>query len=152
MLGRERQRPARRQLDRRSGWRAVDVSGLASGVATIVTGASHSCALTTGGGVKCWGANANGQLGDNTTAQRLTPVDVSGLTSGVKAIAAGDNHTCALTNAGGVKCWGLNSTGQLGDGTTTQRNAPVDVAGLASGVTAIEAGRSHTCALTTAAA
>ncbi len=95
----------------------VDVVGLAGGVAAVATGASHSCALTTAGGVKCWGDNTYGQLGDNTQTQRLTPVNVSGLASGVKAIAAGDNHTCALTNAGGVKCWGQNSTGQIGDGT-----------------------------------
>jgi alpha-tubulin suppressor-like RCC1 family protein len=126
---------------------AVDVVGLTNGVIALATGAGHSCALTSGGGVKCWGLNGNGQLGDSSTVQRLTPVDVSGLTSGVKSIAAGDSHTCALTNAGGVKCWGLNSTGQLGDSTVTQRLVPVDVVGLASGVMAIEAGAAHTCAL-----
>src|SRR5262249_43071343 len=124
----------------------VDVSGLAGGVVALATGAAHSCALTVAGGVKCWGLNANGQGGDGTTTQRLTPVDVSGLTSGVRAIAAGDNHTCALTNAGGVKCWGQNATGQLGDNSTTDRNAPVGVSGLSGGVIAIDAGAAHTCA------
>lgn len=125
----------------------VDVSGLTNGVAAIVTGASHSCAQTAAGGVKCWGLNGNGQLGDGTATQRLTAVNVTGLTSGVAAITAGLSHTCALTTGGGVKCWGLNTYGQLGDGTTTQRLTPVDVSGLTSGVTAIAAGQNHTCAL-----
>jgi len=117
-------------------------------IAAITTGGSHTCALTTGGGVKCWGANGNGQLGDGTTTNRLTPVNVSGLASGVSAIAGGMYHTCALTAGGGVKCWGRNDYGQLGDGTTTERHTPVFVSGLASGVTAIAAGANHTCALT----
>jgi alpha-tubulin suppressor-like RCC1 family protein len=128
---------------------AVDVVGLSSGVVSVVTGATHSCALTTSGGVTCWGGNSNGQLGDGTNTQRLTPVNVTGLSSGVRAIAAGDNHTCALTNAGGVKCWGQNTTGQIGDGTQTDRWTPVNVTGLASGVIAVDAGAAHTCALTT---
>jgi len=126
----------------------VDVSGLASGVSAIAAGGNHTCALTGGGGVKCWGRNDYGQLGDGTTTDRYTPVNVSGLASGVSAIAAGSNHTCALTAGGGVKCWGNNWDGQLGDGTTIERHAPVNVSGLASGVNAIASGKDHTCALT----
>lgn len=127
----------------------VFVSGLTSGVIAVTTGSRHTCALTTGGGVKCWGQNSYGQLGDGTTTQRLTPVYVSGLTTGVIAISAGEQHTCALTTSGGVKCWGDNTYGQLGDGTTTQRLTPVNVSGLTSGVTLISAGNFHTCAITT---
>src|SRR3990172_4008206 len=121
-------------------------------VTAIAANGAHTCALTSGGGVKCWGWNLFGQLGDGTTTRRSTPVDVVGLTSGVTAIAAGGYHTCALTGGGGVKCWGWNDYGQLGDGTTPQRNTPADVSGLAGGVAAIGAGVYHTCALTTVSA
>jgi alpha-tubulin suppressor-like RCC1 family protein len=113
----------------------VDVVGLTGDVSAIAAGYSHTCALISGG-VKCWGDNAEGQLGDNSTTQRNTPVDVSGLTSGVSAIAAGYSHTCALTGGGGVQCWGRNIEGQLGDNSNTQRNIPVDVSGLTSGIAA----------------
>jgi hypothetical protein len=127
----------------------VNVVGLSSGVVAIAAGNDHTCARTSGGGVKCWGSNGSGQLGDGTTTYRLTPVNVVGLSSGVIAIATGGWHTCALTSSGGVRCWGFNLFGQLGDGTTTSRSTPVNVVGLSSGVAAIAAGELHTCARTT---
>ncbi|MBL0290250.1 MAG: fibronectin type III domain-containing protein [Betaproteobacteria bacterium] len=121
--------------------------GIGTGVA-VVAGDAHSCSLTSNGGVKCWGSNSHGQLGDDSTTERLVPVDVVGLATGVTAIAAGGSHTCALTSSGGVKCWGRNADAQLGDNSTIQRLTPVDVVGLDSGVTAIAAGLNHSCALT----
>jgi alpha-tubulin suppressor-like RCC1 family protein len=112
------------RIDRRT---PVNVVSLTSPIAAITAGSAHTCALTTGGGTKCWGNNNYGQLGDNSMTEHLTPADVLGLTSGVSAIAAGGEHTCALTTAGGVKCWGFNGYGQLGDNTNALRFAPVDV-------------------------
>ena len=111
----------------------------------IAAGYVHACAITDSRGVTCWGS---GDLGSGSGDANAVPVDVPGLTSGVTAIAAGGVHTCALTSGGGVTCWGSNEYGQLGDGTTSDSDVPVDVAGLASGVTAISVGWSHTCALT----
>ncbi len=127
---------------------AVQVSTLTSGVAAIAAGGAHSCALTDGGAVLCWGFNSRGQLGDGTTQGRFSPATVSGLESGVVAIAAGLEHTCALTDGGGVTCWGWNGHGQVGDGTEDDRWTPAPVTGLGSGVAAIGAGPLHTCAVT----
>src|SRR2546426_6866748 len=129
--------------------RPVAVKGLAAGVTAIAAGDRYTCALTTPGGVSCWGYNEFGQLGNGTTSDSASPVDVTGLASGISAIAARGEHTCALTVAGGVKCWGADINGQLGDGTTTNSPTPVDVVGLATGITAIATGGEHTCALTT---
>ncbi len=129
----------------------VDVSGLASGMAAVSAGSLHACALTTSGGVKCWGYNYYGQLGTGSASPSTipTPVDVAGLTSGVAAVAVGEYYTCALTTSGGVKCWGYNWSGQLGNGTHSDNVTPSDVSGLTSGVAAIATGANHACALTT---
>ncbi len=126
----------------------VQVSGLESGVVSLAAGDSHACALTAAGGVKCWGLNFWGELGNGTNSSSPTPVDVSGLTAGVTAITAGDNHTCALVSAGGVKCWGMNNKDQLGNGTSTDSPVPVDVHGLIGGLVGLVAGGNHTCVLT----
>ncbi len=107
----------------------------------------HTCALTASGGIKCWGANNFGQLGDGTRTQRLTPVDVIQLSSNMSAVTAGDLHTCALNDHGEAKCWGANNLGQLGDGTLKNRTTPVDVMGLNSGLMSIDAGALSTCGL-----
>lgn len=125
----------------------VDVSGLTSGVVAVSAGGRHACAVTDVGAVKCWGGNDLGQLGDNSGLGQLAPVDVVGLTSGIVAVKAGAGHSCALTSAGAARCWGGNAKGALGDGTTTNRPTPTDVAGLTSGVTAIAAGLDFTCAI-----
>lgn len=123
----------------------IDVSDLASGISGIAAGSSHTCALTNGGGVMCWGENELGQLGNGTNTGSNVPVNVLGLGSGIIAIAAGESQTCALTDGGGVKCWGSNYVGELGDGSTTDSSVPVDVLGLGSGVRAIAVGGLHTC-------
>ena len=114
----------------------------------VVAGLGHTCALTRSGGVMCWGYNTHDELGDGKTPNSTTPVPVSGLASGVTAIAAGLRNTCAITREGGAKCWGAIYFGALGDGTTTRHATPVDVAGLRSGVKAISAGGDDGCAIT----
>ncbi|MBI2060983.1 MAG: hypothetical protein HYT87_14550 [Nitrospirae bacterium] len=109
-------------------------------------GTLHMCALVSEGTVRCWGGGNVGQLGDGgTTVAAGSPVVPSSLT-GVVALATGTTHSCAVTSDGGVKCWGNNGTGQVGDGTTTTRLTPVAVTGLSNAV-AIDAGKAHTCAL-----
>ncbi|KVP96587.1 hypothetical protein WJ97_11930 [Burkholderia ubonensis] len=129
----------------------VAVQGLTSGVAMVSTGWAHTCAVTTAGGAKCWGRDNYGQLGDSVNlANQSVPVDVLGLTAGVTNVATGYNHTCAVTTAGGVKCWGQNDVGQLGINSYTNKPTPADVVGLSSAVKSVDAGYVHTCAVTTA--
>lgn len=130
----------------------VDVTGLTSGVTAISSGYNHSCALLSTGGLKCWGNNAFGHLGDGTLTQRTTPVDVSGMTAGVAKVAAGTNFTCAVTTAGAAKCWGIGTSGQLGNGGSANSSVAVQVSGLTSGIAQVTGGSSHACALSTAGA
>lgn len=108
----------------------------------LSAGALHTCA-NTAKGVACWGANANGQLGDGTTTYRTTPVYPAGV-DGTISLAAGIAHTCAVRADGTVRCWGVNSNGQLGDGTTTQRLTPTLVPGITDALQ-VAVGWYHTC-------
>lgn len=128
----------------------INVNGQALDVVQVSGGYAHTCVLTAAGAVKCWGLNGNGQLGDGTTVNRSTPVTVSGLASGVARVESGHVSTCALTTAGAVKCWGMNTSGQLGDGTLVSKSTPVAVLGLSSGVASVSMAQVHSCALTTA--
>jgi alpha-tubulin suppressor-like RCC1 family protein len=110
---------------------------------TLAAGTFHSVALCSDGTIATWGYNGSGQLGDNTTTQRLVPVAVSTASGtsalfgrSVTAIASGDLHNLALCADGGVVAWGYNSYGQLGNNNTGQFSAPVAV-NTSSGVSAL---------------
>jgi alpha-tubulin suppressor-like RCC1 family protein len=124
----------------------VNVGSSTVTVTSISAGEYHTCALTAAGGVKCWGYNQDGELGNGTKTDSPVPVDVVGLASGVDSISAGYKHTCALMKTGGIKCWGFNADGQLGNGTRVSSSTPVDVYNIPDGVD-IRAGGFHTCAL-----
>jgi hypothetical protein len=128
------------------------VVGLSIGVQAIAAGENHACALTSAGGVKCWGDNSAGQLGDGVTSYSTVPVDTAGLASGSVVVSADNGlHSCAITASGGAKCWGYNGFGQVGNGAISLSvPTPADVVGLTGGAAGISAGGYHTCALTTA--
>jgi cysteine-rich repeat protein len=124
------------------------VGGITNATAVAV-GQNHACAALADGTVNCWGSHASGQLGTNTpvdSAVHFDPVPVFGISKAV-SVTAGRLHSCALLADGTVKCWGANTTGQLGDGTTQLRVAPVTVVGLA-GIVEVRGGAEYTCALT----
>jgi len=130
-------------------WRPtpVVISSLGYDLASISAGGEHTLALKSNGSLWAWGLGGDGQLGDGTGSNKNTPVAVSGLTSGVVAVAAGKDHSIALKSDGSVWAWGDNFNGQIGDGTSAYRGTPVAVNILTSGVTAIAAGDSHNLAL-----
>jgi alpha-tubulin suppressor-like RCC1 family protein len=132
-----------------------------SGISMVAVGGDHACALTTSGGVKCWGGNDFGQLGTGTPGtvlnQSATALPVADSTTGLPlagatAISSGTYHTCALLYNGTAYCWGLNTKGQLGIGSTTSSPAATPVLADKSGLVAlpniasISAGMEYTCA------
>ncbi|KQR15486.1 RCC1 domain-containing protein [Deinococcus sp. Leaf326] len=123
------------------------VTGVGTSETSIAGGGFYSLALRADGSVQSCGRNNAGQLGDGTTTDRSFPGTVSGL-SGITSIAVGlgASYGLALKADGTVQSWGGNDTGQLGDGTTTQRNTPVTVSGL-SDIVSIAAGYRHNLAL-----
>ncbi|MBI5187374.1 MAG: chitobiase/beta-hexosaminidase C-terminal domain-containing protein [Nitrospinae bacterium] len=126
----------------------VQVSGL-TGVNIIGAGGTYSLAVKTNGTVWAWGSNTSGELGDGTgtvVGQRLTPSAAATGLTGVTALACAHQHTLALKSDGTVWAWGSNTSGQLGDGSTTIRYSPVQVSGLSS-VTAVARGYQFSLAL-----
>ena len=124
----------------------VNVIGLEVGAHKISAGDSHSCAAVTSAGVFCWGSNDNGSLGNGTNFNIKLPVSVTGLSEPIISLAAGYRHSCAVTAAGRVKCWGYNAQGELGIGTTADSLVPVQLASL-SGIVLVSLGEGHSCAL-----
>ncbi len=124
------------------------VTAIAAGATAIAVGDSHTCAIV-GTSVKCWGSNGAGQLGNGTLSESHVPVAVIGLAGAATSITLGRSHSCAIIAGGTIQCWGYNSNGQLGNGTTNSTNAgpPVTVANIPSGASAVAAGGYHTCAI-----
>lgn len=112
-------------------------------------GAMHRCAVTAGG-LRCWGANLNGQVGNGATADQLTPTEIFAAGSDVRQVvvdgAETSGYTCARI-ADGVRCWGRNISGELGDGTGTSSSSPVEVFPPGSGVTQICSAPESVCAV-----
>jgi alpha-tubulin suppressor-like RCC1 family protein len=130
----------------------VAVSGLSGAVTMLVAGTQHTCVLTSASAMQCWGYNSFGQLGNGGNVNSTVPVSVTGLSGSATTLAAGAQHTCALTSVGVVQCWGYNVNGQLGNGNNTNSVTPVTVAGLIGNATALAAGAQHSCALNSAGA
>lgn len=123
-----------------------------SGATDVELRQGSSCAIVSGG-LRCWGLNNAGQLGDGSTTTRTSPVTIFANGSNVTDIAivgdwhsAGNATTCAVVN-GGLQCWGYNANGLVGDGTTTQRNSPVQIFSAGSGVTQVFGSYEWMCAI-----
>src|SRR6266851_730877 len=126
-----------------SGTAAITVSVLT--FATVSGGGDHTCGVTTGGVVYCWGNNGLGQLGNGTTTNSATPVAVAGGLTFAAVSASTGSFTCGLTRGGAAYCWGTKD--QLGTGSREQSSVPVAVAGGYS-FSALSTGHDHACALT----
>jgi alpha-tubulin suppressor-like RCC1 family protein len=108
----------------------VAVVGLPAGVVALSAGFFHTCALTSGGAVWCWGSDASAQLGDpDPSGWSALPIPVAGL-SGATALSSGGYHNCALTSSGGIRCWGSNWAGQLGNDSLQNSEIPLGVVGF----------------------
>ena len=137
----------------------VGAVGVLSGITGLGMIGGHSCALSSSGNVYCWGQNTDGQLGNNTTIDAHTPVEVVGVgavgfLSGIINISGAGSASCGVSSAGNVYCWGNNSDGQLGNNSTVQSPSPVEVKGVGgvgflSGIIQVSGAEDdHTCALT----
>jgi alpha-tubulin suppressor-like RCC1 family protein len=120
------------------------VQGITTAIKPVV-GSFFTCTILSDFTVRCWGRNADGQLGNGNTVDTGSPQSVIGLGS-VADLTAGGYHTCALMTNGTIRCWGRNDTGQLGNGTVTSSSTPVQVSGITNAI-AVSAGGYFTCAL-----
>lgn len=124
----------------------IVINGETLDVTQIAAAGDHSCVVTTAGGLKCWGLNTHGQLGDGTRTSSLSPVNVTGLSNGVKKVSVSSSHSCAVLDSGAAKCWGYNYSNmlgaKLGDASYT---TPQQVYGVTSGAIDISARASHSC-------
>jgi hypothetical protein len=114
----------------------------------VSSGYDHACAVTTEGEARCWGVNGNGRLGRGTsdTLGYAAPAPVA-TSVRFRTVSAGTGYTCALATDRRALCWGLNTWGQLGDGSTTDRLVPTPVLSSRRFV-AVSAGDTHVCATT----
>jgi len=123
---------------------------VALAMSAITSGSAHTCGVTTSSFAYCWGWNRPGQLGDGTTEPRLIPTRVTGGLTFRQVMATPlliGYRTCGVLTEGGAYCWGSNDQGQLGDGTTEQRNTPAPVVG-GSSIVQVAVGALHTCGVT----
>ena len=120
-------------------------SGVQETAIALSLGGSTACALTSSGGVECWGSRLGSALKGTFSS---VPEPVAGLESGVTAISVATFSACALTTCGAVECWGDNTSGLLGNDAVDGSSAvPEPVSGLADGLTAISVGSSFACAV-----
>ena len=125
----------------------VQVFGISSSATAVAAQGYHTAVLLADGTVRTFGRGDLGQLGDNNTTQRLTPVQVWGISSSATAIACGQYHTAVLLADGTVRTFGRNYYAELGVNDTIQRNTPVQVFGISSSAVAIAGGKYHTAVL-----
>jgi alpha-tubulin suppressor-like RCC1 family protein len=120
-----------------------------AGIKQLAAGGEFTCALLTNGGIRCWGRNDEGVLGDNTTVSTTSPPLVNAVSniSDITSISAGGATVCALRSGGTARCWGANGSGQLGTGTTTNIANLMGPDVALSGVKAITTTGATTCAL-----
>ena len=114
----------------------------------VSCGDSHTAAIKTDGTLWTWGFNYYGQLGDNTTTKRSTPVTTFAGGTNWKQVATGSNHTVAIKTDGTLWVWGRNTTGQLGDNTLITRSTPVQTSTGGTNWKQVSCGGDHTAAVT----